>query len=280
MSLSGERTRIEPFFLPAENGTRFCLLHRPPPGVEVRGSVLYVHPFAEEMNKTRRMAGMQSRALAGVGYAVLQIDLFGCGDSSGEIRDATVPVWQSDIELALQWLREQNLGSLTLWGLRFGALLAADWANRTDLQIDRLLLWQPLISGETHLTQFLRISVAADMLTATGSSGGSAALRKRLAAGEALEVAGYDVTPGLAEQMDGLRLPKAAGAGIALHWFEVVAEPGGTLPPGSTRAVERWRSTGAAVHERVVIGDPFWATVEITDCPSLLEATTQVMASR
>ncbi len=39
--------------------------------------VVHVHAFAEEMNKSRRMAAMQSRALAAAGFAVLQIDLLG-----------------------------------------------------------------------------------------------------------------------------------------------------------------------------------------------------------
>jgi len=53
------------------------------------GSVLYGHPFAEEMNKSRRMAGLQARALARAGYDVLQIDLRGCGGSSGDFGDAS-----------------------------------------------------------------------------------------------------------------------------------------------------------------------------------------------
>ena len=70
--------------------------------------MLYIHPFAEEMNKSRRMAALQSRALAQAGYAVLQIDLLGCGDSSGDFGDATWQSWVSDVVLGCQWLRSQN----------------------------------------------------------------------------------------------------------------------------------------------------------------------------
>ena len=44
-----------------------------------------VKAWAEEMNKARRMAALQARLLAENGYAVLQIDLHGCGDSSGDL---------------------------------------------------------------------------------------------------------------------------------------------------------------------------------------------------
>ncbi len=74
----------------------------------MRGAVVYVHPFAEEMNKSRRMAALQSRALAAAGFAVLQIDLLGCGDSSGDFGDASWDEWIDDVLLAVRWLRGQH----------------------------------------------------------------------------------------------------------------------------------------------------------------------------
>jgi len=41
------------------------------------------------MNKSRRMVALQARALAGRGFAVLQMDALGCGDSAGDMQDAT-----------------------------------------------------------------------------------------------------------------------------------------------------------------------------------------------
>ena len=73
-----------PFFFDADPGTRFSLYHAPNPQVPARGAILYVHPFAEEMNNSRRMAALQARAFSALGFAVLQIDLFGCGDSCGD----------------------------------------------------------------------------------------------------------------------------------------------------------------------------------------------------
>jgi alpha/beta superfamily hydrolase len=40
------------------------------------------------MNKARRMAALQARALAALGYGVLLLDLHGCGDSSGDFGDS------------------------------------------------------------------------------------------------------------------------------------------------------------------------------------------------
>ena len=61
------------FFLPADGGQRFCLFY-PPEGTQSRGRVLYLHPFAEELNSTRRIVAQQARALAQAGHGVLLVD--------------------------------------------------------------------------------------------------------------------------------------------------------------------------------------------------------------
>jgi exosortase A-associated hydrolase 2 len=266
---------IEGFFLPLDPGGRFCLLHQPGVDGPRRGAILYVHPFAEEINKSRRMAAQQARALAALGYAVLQIDLFGCGDSSGEFGEASIASWKCDLDAAAEWLLVQGLGPLGVWGLRFGALLAIDWAATTKLPLEGLLLWQPVHSGEVHLTQFLRIGVASQMLSTSAGSGGS--LRKRLAARKTVEVAGYEVTQELAAGMDALRLA-AVTPRAPVKWFEVVPGAGEGMPPASMRIVEQWRANSVRLQVETVVGDPFWTTVEVTDCPALLEATTRTAA--
>ena len=60
-------------FQPGPLGQRFCLWHADPahaPGA----LVVHVHAFAEEMNKSRRMAALQSRALAAAGAAATQAE--------------------------------------------------------------------------------------------------------------------------------------------------------------------------------------------------------------
>ncbi len=52
------------------------------------------------MNKSRRMAALQARAFAAMGFGVLQIDLFGCGDSSGDFSDARWDIWKQDLAIA------------------------------------------------------------------------------------------------------------------------------------------------------------------------------------
>ena len=80
------------FFLPTRNGSLFCLYHAPQGPVQ-RGQVLHLHPFAEELNTCRRISAQFARALSAAGYAVLQFDMHGCGDSEGDFGDATWAIW-------------------------------------------------------------------------------------------------------------------------------------------------------------------------------------------
>src|SRR3546814_1526626 len=57
-----------------------------------------------EMNRSRRMAALQARALAALGIDVLLLDLFGTGDSAGDFRDARWEIWREDAMAAVAWL--------------------------------------------------------------------------------------------------------------------------------------------------------------------------------
>ncbi|HEY0060986.1 MAG TPA: hydrolase 2, exosortase A system-associated [Telluria sp.] len=254
----------EAFFLAAAPGERYCLYHAPLG--TCRGALVYLHPFAEEMNKSRRMAALQARALAAAGYGVLQIDLHGCGDSDGDFGDARWEHWLADVAAARAWL-EQRVGQPAgLWGLRLGALLALDYANSHPLP--QLVLWQPVLQGANYLTQFLRLRLASDMLDESAPAGGTKELRAQLAAGDTLEIAGYHLAPQLAARIDTLDAASLQPA-CPTHWFELVAAAERPLPPAATRVAQAW----GAQEVRKVAGAPFWSTQEIAEVPALIAAT-------
>ncbi len=266
----------QPFFLDALPGRRFCLYY-PPTGI-CRGSLLYVHPFAEEMNKSRRIVALQARELAGCGYAVLLMDLFGCGDSSGDFADARWSIWLHDLAVAVAWLKRESSAPISLWGLRLGVPLMVDYARVSGEAFQRFILWQPVPTGQQYLTQFLRLRLAQGMLSGSDTRSSVEDLRHALAAGNILEVAGYPIAPELAAAVDELQLSALAGASGTYHWFEV-AQSEKPLAPASAKVLSAWIEQGVNVSSHQIQGETFWQSVEITVCPDLIAATTGLLTN-
>ena len=261
---------LEAFFLPVEPGLRFCILTKP--AAAPRRGVVYLHAFAEEMNKSRRMAALQARRLAAEGCVVLQIDLLGCGDSSGEFADARWEAWKRDAQAAVSWIEQRYAVPITLWGLRLGAALAVDVAD-AELGVDHLLLWQPVTDGSQFLSQFLRLRLAGEMLARGAATTAMRELTEEMHRVGLLEIAGYELHANLAARMEALKLEALKPAVKRADWIEVVADRTLALRPASRRVVETWTGVGIDTHVGQVVGEPFWSTVEIAECAELLDLT-------
>jgi exosortase A-associated hydrolase 2 len=265
--------RAENFFLPAAPGQRYCMYY-PAAGV-ARAALLYVAPFGEEMNRTRRAAALQARALAAQGCAVLQIDLYGCGDSDGEFGDASWQAWKQDLALAHAWLAARNGCAVGLWGVRLGALLALDYARTAALPVARFVLWQPVLRGAAYLNQLLRLRLAGEMLAGQGGIDSRqlrAALRE-----QAQEIGGYEISPALADAIEALDAGQFEPPAALVRWFELVSAPERPAPPPAQQLAGAWRARGAEVTMQAVHDQPCWATPEIAECPQLRAATTQAL---
>lgn len=263
--------RVEPFFFDADPGTRFSLYHAPAPQVPPRGAILYVHPFAEELNRSRRMAALGARRFAELGFAVLQIDLFGCGDSCGDFNAARWEQWKRDLATALAWLSERSSGPIHLWGLRLGGLLALDFACGTH--VDGIILWQPHMNGRTSINQFLRQRISAPDDPKT-----SAALRARMATQGMLEVNGYELAIPLVQAIDACDAAAMVLPACQVHWFASGAPAPSRLASSAARIARRWAPHGTTLHCHPIDGLPFWAGGDPC-CPALLAATDAVFSA-
>jgi hypothetical protein len=307
--------KCEAFFSGAGRLSRLCLLYEPAQRA-VRGKVLYVPPFAEEMNRCRPAAAAMARALADAGWAVLQIDLAGCGDSAGEFADATWEGWLEDLRHGLSLLTRFGPGPLFLWGVRGGALLAADLiASRHAGAGTHLLLWQPVLSGAQHLQQWLRLRLAregmptptqpsrlarqAPALATDGRVGGGEAhavldivsqehaqrrsrgashqLRSDWIAGRAVEVGGYTISPALAFALDRAIFTLPRSHRGRIQWFDCVRSETDALALPRHGAVNVLASQGLAVHFERVVEASFWQNLEILDAPALRAASLKAL---
>jgi len=255
-------------FVSADPGFRFRLVSQAADAAPRRGTVVFVHGFAEEMNKARRMAARMARLLASDGWRVVQRDLAGCGDSSGEFVAASWEQWVADVAAELADTSEGE--TVWVWGMRAGALLAAA-ALRVHPRVN-LLLWQPVVSGAQHLQQFLRMHTGARIIGAV-DAGGSDAPAQTLRAGSDVEIGGYQLGPRVAAGLEGSTLELPAAFSGRIVWLEVSSEDEPTLSPAAVRIAGRWRERGLSVETAALTGPPFWQTQEIAESEALLERT-------
>ena len=265
-------TNLRPVVVRGKHGDLIGYYHPPAVDVVTIGDVLVVPAFAEEMNRCRSMVTMQAHALAAIGMGTLVLDLSGTGDSAGEFAQADWDGWCDDMRLGLAWLRQHGNGCRTLWGVRLGALLAAQLAAQ-DEQIDHLLMWMPVVAGKPYWTQFLRMRIASEMGLPNGVKS-TDSLRRQSAAGQVVEASGYEVGPALAQQLDQLDMPTAAAlAGKTIAVFDVAASEGIPTPRATAKLVDDWRANGLSATLQRVEGSQFWQVHEREEAPRLIDAS-------
>ena len=249
-----------PFFLSGMAGKLFCVYHEPSGDSKERGALIFLPPFAEELNQSRHTVVRMARGLARRGWGVLLLDLFGTGDSEGMFEQCRWEIWRQDVMAAHAWLLERGCTAVGLWGLRLGALLAADSAAAHPGLFSRLVLWQPVTRGKPFLNQFLRIRAFGGLIRDSESQETRGELRECLASGKLIHVAGYPLTPTLAQDLDeldmGILIP---GSATPVLWLEVVAGSSAQLSPASRRIVDAWQNHGVVVTSVPVADTPFWS---------------------
>ena len=255
-----------PALVSGRHGSLFLLELGPPAGV-ARATVIACAPFAEEMNRSRRMLVLFGEALAGRDIRCVLFDYSGTGDSAGEFGEATVARWLDDASDVARLVKVSARPVVWL-GVRFGAHIAAEMA-RTCPDTRGLLLWQPVILGRTLVAQFLRLHTAAQI---TGAAAPAAEdPRQRLAQGQSAAVAGYELSPDLVGGLERLDLLQAlSGLTCPADWMEIVAPGLQELPPGAQRAIDSLSAAGRRPTAQALAGDPFWSTPEQTLVPALI----------
>jgi exosortase A-associated hydrolase 2 len=264
--------RLEPRFVDGGRGRLYLTEWIPTRGADRRPLVVVLPPFAEEMNRARRMFALQAGLLAQHGIGTVVFDLFGTGDSEGDFGDARWEDWCDDTVRICTWAREHT-DSIAVLALRSGALLAAE-LGRCDIACRAVVLWAPVTDGRAILRQLMRLHVAAFMNADNNAAGSTAELQRRLAAGESVEVAGYTVSASLAEALSRVRIDALALVRPgAIDWFEIVGAADLSLPPGAARGIAELVRLGARVSGHAVHDEPFWSLPEITIAPHLARST-------
>lgn len=273
--MSEKQFRILPRFMGEEGALYFTLQfackERP------KAHIVFSPPFGEEMNRCRSLVAQQARIFAESGYSCTVIDFYGSGDSQGELRDASLEIWQDNLRVTIETLQREVCVPVILWGLRLGAFIALDFASRSTVPIDSMVLWQPVVSGERYITQVLRQRVAAlagkDLAPET-----TAGIRKRLADGERIEISGYTVGGKLMQDVESLSLTRlTALCSGEIHWLENVGEPSAVISTATTKAVEQLRNLENNVTVHPFTGPQVWQLHKRDTVPQLISITSSLL---
>lgn len=241
--------------------------------------VLLLPPFAEEMNKSRRLLTLQAQTLCEAGFAVAVFDFYGTGDSEGDFGDASIVRWQNDCEDVLGFLAAEGFTECVPLCIRFGALMLNHVLNVSPLRITHAILWQPVTSGAQSLGQFLRLQSAANMMSSeSGPSVGD--MQNTLKAGESIEVAGYTISPDLFLESQGLKLDALEATRLErIDWFAIAGSADAPLPVAATRQSSKWVEQGLTVRTKIIEGAQFWAATELVVVPELVARTTAAVTN-
>jgi len=142
---------MKPYFFGSSQQPLFGVYHPARSGSLRPGGIVICQPFGSEYLRAHRSLRELAHRLAEAGFPVLRFDYYGCGDSGGASETGHVERWLEDIVAAIEEVREASgTSKVALVGLRLGATLAALVGSQRE-DVDRLVLWEPIVSGEQYL---------------------------------------------------------------------------------------------------------------------------------
>jgi exosortase A-associated hydrolase 2 len=148
-------------------------------------AVVLCYPWGSEYIYAHRAIRQLAIKLSSAGFHTLRFDFFGTGDSAGDLAEADLAGWETDLESAMEEIRDiVGIAEITLIGLRLGATIAASVAARLPSKVDSLILWDPVVTGEEYLRQLGVVSQPISDQLYSDSAG----------FGNALEIQGFPLT--------------------------------------------------------------------------------------
>lgn len=240
------------------------------PDGAVKAGVVVCHAFGEERKCSHRVLTLLGREMASRGTAVLRFDYAGCGDSEGELREATIATFEADIAAAVSFLRERlSPPEMGLLGVRLGAALAGRVAGRGE-DIASLVLIQPILQGKAAFAADLKRKMVREMMM-KGKGGGRSDLVKELETGKGeIDLDGFIITGALYRGLVEIDLLEQVGAFRGRVLIVQVAPTDAVRPEiESLRAA--YEKAGAKPTILPIVEQPFWSRIEFMECRPLIE---------
>lgn len=257
-------------FIEGGRGNILVVVHEPE---QASGRGIIVLPaFAEEMNKSRRLVWETGQLLAEAGHTVLVPDLHGTGDSEGDFANATWNVWIDDLRNTLAWARQRGIVQFNALAVRLGAAFLCDKSLMSDVEFERAVAWHPIRKGEDVLRQQLRMKIMALRMSGEKAEPLESMRAAFLKNTEPLQLAGYVVSPRLANDVESATFSESSYAptesGLIIEKSSIVVGDELNLSETSGDSVWQWSNLN---------GEKFWQSVDPSPNPWLVNETAQFL---
>ena len=257
-----------PFFFDGTSAPLFGIYHEPE--AAARTPFVFCHPFAEEKLWSHRVFVSFARILARSGHPVLRFDYMGNGDSGGDFAGSSLTTVLDDVQSAMAEVRRRaSTDRINLLGLRLGASVAS-LAAEAATNIDRLVLWAPIVDGHAYMQELLRVNVTTQMAAFKEIREDRDALVAAMKQGRTVNIDGYDLAYPLFSQVSALTLSEAktfAGPCLIAHVDRQLDRPA----PGLQRLAGAYPAATWATAEE----EPFWKEIPrfYQEAPNLFSVT-------
>jgi len=249
-----------PLRLQSATGVLHAVLHRPVSATARRG-LLVCNPFAAECIFAYRNLVELAREGSRRGIAVVRFDYVGTGDSEGEFADAGIESRLHDIETAWHYLEGlPGLEQLGLFGLRFGATLAALAAAQGLARPDLLILADPVVDAAAYFKQALRTNIASQSTTYRKVIRDRRALVERINEGGLVSVVGgFPLGKRLRDEAACVRLESELNAPAGAVLITATGSAEDAAPPADAeRLIQSYSNAGADVRFVSTPGPKIW----------------------
>jgi pimeloyl-ACP methyl ester carboxylesterase len=145
---------VLPLYFGSPEKPLFGCYHEPRANLR-KCAVVICQPIGHEYINCHRALRQLAVRLCDAGFPVFRFDYYGCGDSSGNAEEGSIPQWVEDASTAITEARRRTgLVQVCLIGLRLGgALSVMIGARRGDLE--SLVLWDPVVNGKSYFEGLL-----------------------------------------------------------------------------------------------------------------------------
>lgn len=276
--------RLIPDFLQTETSKLFYLKVAVDKPAKNDAAVVFIPPFAEEMNRSRKMMTMLLKRFAANADGYI-FDFSGTGDSQGDFGEQSWQGWSRDLsDFVKGMVHKSQYQSLQIITLRTGSLVLSEASRLPGFEtisplVKAIHMWNPVLNPTQYFNQFLRIQLAAEMMKEDGQKRTAKDLVAELQEKGELEIAGYMINATLYQQFVSSEPALSDNlSGCALRIYDLNAQ--GAVTPAIQMGMKKHFPTHENMHQVGVQGDQFWSTQEISVSEALINTTAINMMER